>query len=262
MDPTYSTYLRLDELLSLQRPRSRGPAHDEMLFIVIHQAYELWFKELLHELDYLGVLLEGNKRPEAQFTLRRVVSIVRLLVSQMDVLETLTPRQFLGFRDALGSASGFQSVQFRELEFVLGHKRREVVEKFPEGSRGRARLEERYFGKTLWDCFLRCLAGDHAVPAKCLERDFTQPVRPSSEVQGILLETYAQKPDLAYVCELLLDLDEAVQQWRYRHVKMVERVLGAKPGTGGSTGVEYLKSTLFVRGFPDLWEIRTRFQRP
>src|SRR5512146_1901526 len=148
---TYANYLKLDELLSLQQPRSSGPQHDEMLFIVIHQVYELWFKELLHELDFLKGLLEGRDAPRALGTLRRVLTILKVAVAQIDVLETMTPLEFLSFRERLESGSGFQSFQFRELEFVLGHKDRRALERYPEGSEHRRRLERRLAETTLWD---------------------------------------------------------------------------------------------------------------
>jgi tryptophan 2,3-dioxygenase len=260
---TYAGYLKLDELLALQQPRSQGKAPDEMLFIVIHQTYELWFKEALHEIDLLCTHLENGDFPGAQCTLKRILSILKLLVSQMDVLETMSAPQFLTFRDLLGSASGFQSAQFRELEFVLGHKQRKVLVSFAERPPSRGRLEKRYQDSTLWDSFLRCLVRCHyPVPSELLNRDFTQPVTPSREVQQVLLDIYARDHALANLCELLLDMDEGVQEWRYRHVKMVERIIGNKQGTGGSAGVEYLKTTLFSPSFPDLWAIRSEFGNP
>jgi len=193
--------------------------------------------------------------------LKRVLSIVKLLNTQMDVLETMSAPQFLKFRDFLGTASGFQSAQFRELEFLMGHKRRETLTRFPADSEFRARLEARYGSPTLWDGFIRCLAPSYLIPRGLLDRDVTQPTVANPAIQVILLEIYDKQPALAYLCELLLDLDEGLQEWRYRHIKMVERIIGGKQGTGGSTGVEYLKSTLFQPSFPDLWEIRTQFRK-
>jgi tryptophan 2,3-dioxygenase len=261
MPLTYSSYLRLDELLSLQSPRSEGPEgpeHDEMLFIVIHQVYELWFKEVLHELDHLKGILEQADTPRAQAGLKRVLTILKVLVAQIDVLETMTPLEFLSFRDRLESGSGFQSFQFRELEFVLGHKRRGVVDHYPEGQLGRERLEARWGQPTLWDAFLRYLAArGYEVPSELLERDVTMPVEPSSALQDILIRIYREDPLASSVCERLVDLDEGIQEWRYRHVKMVERTIGRKRGTGGSSGAEYLARTLSKPLFPDLWAIRT-----
>jgi len=255
---TYGSYLRLDELLELQTPVSDGPEHDEMLFIVIHQVYELWFKQILHELGHLQALLGANDTPRAQHTFKRILTILKVLVAQIDVLETMTPLEFLSFRDRLESRSGFQSFQFRAFEFALGHKRRSAVEHYPEGAPGRELLEEYYRRPTLWDSFLRYLhQNGYPVPAVQLERDVTRPVEESPEVQTILIDIYRNDPVLSTVCERMVDLDEGVQEWRYRHVKMVERTIGTRRGTGGSEGASYLKSTLFRPVFPDLWAIRT-----
>ncbi len=255
---TYARYLRLEELLALQFPRSDGPEHDETLFIIIHQVYELWFKELLHELDHLKGLLEADDTPRSQHTLKRVLTILKVLVAQIDVLETMTPLEFLSFRHRLESGSGFQSFQFRELEFVLGYKRRSVVDHYPKGEVGRDRLEHRYREPTLWDAFLKYLNGrGYPVPSTQLERDVTHPVESSRVLQQILVRVYRDDPEVRSVCERLVDLDEGLQEWRYRHVKMVERTIGRKPGTGGSSGAGYLETTLMKPLFPDLWEIRT-----
>ena len=257
MPLTYASYLKLDELLDLQRPLSDGPEHDEMLFIVIHQVYELWFKEVLHEADHLIQLLGKGDLHRAQHTLTRILKVLKVLVAQLDILETMTPLEFLSFRQRLESASGFQSSQFRELEFVLGRKSRGFVDHFPEGSSSRLKLESRYRHPSLWDAFLACVhAKGHPLPADALKRDVTQPVAPDERVQRALIEVYRSDPNLLPLCELLVDLDEGVQEWRYRHVKMVERTIGAKQGTGGSSGVEYLAKTLFKPAFPDLWAIR------
>lgn len=256
---TYSEYLKLDQLLALQHPLSEGKAHDEMLFIVIHQSYELWFKEILYEADHLGICLESRMAGRALSTLKRIRSILKTMVSQMDVLETMSSSGFLEFRGKLGTASGFQSAQFRKLELLMGNKRRDVLEAFPEGSPARLRLEQRFEHATLWDSFLRFLEErGYAVPASALNRDVTQPLTPSPQVQLVLIEVY-DDPELANLCELLLDIDEGLQEWRYRHLKMVERMIGTRQGTGGSTGVEYLRSTLGKASFPDLWAIRSEF---
>ncbi|MBI4420207.1 MAG: tryptophan 2,3-dioxygenase [Gemmatimonadetes bacterium] len=258
MPVTYSSYLRLEELLSLQQPRPGELEHDETLFIVIHQVYELWFKEVLHELDYLQQLLRASDTPLAAHTLKRVLTILKTLVGQIDVLETMTPLNFLSFRDRLESGSGFQSFQFRELECVLGAKHRASVERYPLGSEQRRRLEARYAQPTLWDAFLHYVRHNgYPVPRELLERDVTQPIQPSQELQRILIEVYRQNPSVAQICERLVDLDEGFMEWRYRHVKMVQRTIGTKPGTGGSAGAEYLMTTLNRPAFPDLWAIRT-----
>jgi len=256
---TYLSYLRLDALLSLQQPRSAGPEHDEMLFIVVHQVYELWFKQVLHEMRHLRGRLQAGDSPGSLATLRRVLTILKTLVAQIDVLETLTPMAFNSFRSRLEAASGFQSHQFRELEFLLGHKRPDLVAQHPEGSAGRRALEVLLTEPTVFDAFLQYLAHEgHAVPASALQRDVTLPVVPSPQVQDALLQAYRANGFAAQVCERLVDFDEGLQEWRYRHVKMVERTIGAKMGTGGSAGAAYLRETLFRPLFPDLWDIRSR----
>ena len=254
---TYATYLKVDELLALQQPLSDGPEHDEMLFIVIHQVYELWFKQMLHEVDRLQRLLEGGNGLAALGALKRILTILKVLVSQIDVLETMTPLEFLSFRDRLEAGSGFQSFQFREFEFALGHKQPSALERYPAGSGHRARLERRLAAATLWDGFLAYLAQDGAaIPAEASARDVTQPIAPSAAVQAALVSVYRAGGMAAQVCERLVDLDEGVQEWRYRHVKMVQRTIGTKRGTGGSDGAEYLLRTLNHPVFPDLWAIR------
>jgi tryptophan 2,3-dioxygenase len=258
MSVTYASYLKLDELLSLQQPRDGTLEHDEMLFIVIHQVYELWFKEMLHELDYLMGLLRANQTPRALHTLKRVLTILKVLVAQIDILETMTPLEFLAFRDRLESGSGFQSFQFRELEALLGVKSRAAVERYPAGSVHRARVETRYGQPTLWDAFLHYLAAnDYEVPGTQLQRDVTRPIEADQRLQAVLIHVYRSNPGTAQVCERLVDLDEGFQEWRYRHVKMVQRTIGTKRGTGGSAGAEYLATTINKPAFPDLWAIRT-----
>lgn len=256
---TYLSYLRLDELLALQQPRSDGPEHDETLFIVVHQVYELWFKQVLHELRHLRARLQAGDSAAALATLRRVLTILKTLVAQIDVLETMTPMSFNSFRSRLDAASGFQSRQFRELEFLLGHRREDAVWQHPEGSPGRAALERLMGEPSVFDALLRYLARQGLpVPAASLARDLRQPLTPSAEVQEALLAAYRENGFAAQVCERLVDFDEGLQEWRYRHVKMVERTIGARPGTGGSAGTAYLRETLFKPLFPDLWEIRSR----
>ncbi len=256
--PSYPEYLKIDELLALQQPLSEAPEHDEMLFIVIHQVYELWFKQVLHELDYLERLLARNDGARARHTLKRILTILKVMVAQLDILETMTPLEFLSFRDRLESGSGFQSHQFRELEFALGLKEPRVLERYPEGGAVRRRLERRLAAGTLWDAFLHHLAANGVpVPKGDLERDVTRRVEPSPELRVALVDIYRRHPDLADLCERLVDLDEGLMEWRYRHVKMVQRTIGTRRGTGGSTGAEYLMATLNQPLFPDLWAIRT-----
>jgi tryptophan 2,3-dioxygenase len=238
---TYGAYLKIDELLSLQQPRSDGPEHDEMLFIIIHQVYELWFKELLHELDRVMALLTADDTARAQHTLKRILTILKVLVAQLDILETMTPLEFLSFRARLEAASGFQSDQFRQME----------------GTRARRALERRYAEPTLWDAFLQYLSREgYRVGRAHLIRDVTTAIEPDADIQSILITIYRRDPKNAELCERLVDLDEGFQEWRYRHVKMVERTIGTKPGSGGSSGAVYLRTTLGRNLFPDLWEIR------
>jgi tryptophan 2,3-dioxygenase len=257
---TYESYLRIDDLLSLQQPRSAGPEHDETLFIIIHQVYELWFKELLHEFDRVIQLLEADHSHESQHTLKRILTILKVMVSQLDILETMTPLEFLSFRERLDAASGFQSDQFRQVEFVLGVKSEQTLGRFPEGSRARIALERRYAEATLWDAFLHYLSRErYAVPPSDLARDPVAPVEPSPAIQAVLVEVYRRDPKNAELCERLVDLDEGIQEWRYRHVKMVERTIGTRRGTGGSAGAAYLRETIGRPLFPDLWAIRSQF---
>jgi tryptophan 2,3-dioxygenase len=256
--PTYAEYLKIDELLALQQPLSEGPEHDELLFIVIHQVYELWFKEILHELAYLETLLSRNDGVRAQHTLKRVLTILKVMVAQLDILETMTPLEFLSFRDRLEAGSGFQSHQFRELEFALGWKDPKSLERYPEGGTARRALQTRLAASSLWDAFLRYLAVNGVdVPAADLGRDVTRRVEPSAALRRVLVEVYRNRPEIAELCERLVDLDEGLMEWRYRHVKMVQRTIGTRRGTGGSAGAEYLKTTLDQPLFPDLWAIRT-----
>lgn len=256
---SYSSYLKVEELLALQLPLSDGPEHDETLFIVIHQVYELWFKQLLHELDALERAFAGNDTARALAALKRMLTILKTLVQQVDVLETMTPLSFNAFRARLEASSGFQSAQFRTLEFRLGHKRANLIAHYDADPQGQARLTAALAAPTAWDGFLGYLAAQGcAVPADALARDVTQPLAPHEGVQQVLIGLYRKNEFPAQVCERLVDLDEGLQEWRYRHVKMVERTLGAKMGTGGSAGAEYLKRTLFTPLFPDLWAIRSQ----
>lgn len=257
---TYGSYLRLDELLALQTPRSSAagePEHDELLFIVIHQVYELWFKQLLHELDYAAERLREGDTARAGHTLGRVRSILKTVVAQVDVLETMTPLEFNAFRGHLEAASGFQSAQFRAIEFALGLKRASLLRHFAEDEAAHAMLAARYEAPTLWDAFLHYLSrSGYPVPPDELRRDVRETLAPSPAIQAILIELYRRDPAARNICERLVDMDEGFQEWRYRHVKMVERTIGAKAGTGGSSGAAYLATTIRPF-FPDLWAIRS-----
>ena len=253
---TYAGYLRLDQLLGAQQPRS--DEHDEMLFIVIHQIYELWFKQLLHELTKLQALLESGETTHAMRTLRRTLAILKIVVAQLDVLETMTPTQFTRFREALGTSSGFQSAQFRELEAVLGRRDPMMLAQYAADSTERVRIAAAMSRPSVFDSFLSYLAGQgFDVPADVRGRDVTQPLLASDAVQQVLKKVYDDDTDATAVCELLVDLDEGMQEWRYHHIKMVERTIGARRGTGGSAGATYLQSTLGNPTFPDLWAMRS-----
>src|SRR2546422_6996082 len=192
---TYGSYLRIDDLLSLQQPRSAGPEHDETLFIIIHQVYELWFKELLHEFDRVMQLFEADESHRSQHTLKGILTILKVLVAQLDILETMTPLEFLSFRDRLESGSGFQSFQFRELEFVLGKKVQAAIDRYPGNSPHRRRLEARYTQPGLWDAFLVCVAQNgYGVPKALLTRDPTRPIEPSPELERVLIDVYRRDP--------------------------------------------------------------------
>ncbi len=254
---TYGTYLELDQLLQLQHPRSSPEEHDELLFIVVHQAYELWFKLMLHELEKVrDDFMAGNLWP-AVSTFKRLRNIMKVLVEQIDIVETLTPISFNSFRARLDTASGFQSYQFREVEFFLGYKRGDMRQYHPEGGEARQRLEKRFQEPSIVDAFYRFLQHHGAtVPESVLNRDVTQRTEGNDEVQAGILKLYKERPDILVLIELMTDLDEGFQEWRYRHIKLVERTIGSKQGTGGSLGAEFLKKSLFLPMFPDLWAIR------
>jgi tryptophan 2,3-dioxygenase len=260
MELTYASYLKIDELLKLQKGESDPPEHDEMLFIVIHQVYELWFKLMLHEFDKINRNLTAGDLFGAIASFKRVRMVLKTLVGQLDILETMTPMSFMAFRDRLQTASGFQSEQFRELEFLLGYKRPDMLMYQPAGSASHARLEKRLQEPSLVDHFYDFLATRGvAVPETLKKRDVTRPNVADAAIQDALLDLYRKHPDVGILLELMTDFDEGMQEWRYRHVKMVERTIGDQPGTGGSPGAAYLRKSLFMPLFPDLWAIRSRF---
>ncbi|HEY4455229.1 MAG TPA: tryptophan 2,3-dioxygenase family protein [Pseudonocardiaceae bacterium] len=237
----YASYLALDEVLNAQRPRSEE--HDELLFIVIHQVYELWFKQLLHELGHLQTRLDAGETTHALHTLRRALTIFKVVVAQIDVLETMTPRQFTSFRARLDASSGFQSAQFRRLEALLGRRDAQVLSYYREGTAERAAIKEQMEKPSLYDSFLRYLV--------------IHGYAPFEDRHQALLAVYHDDQGPAQVAERMVDLDEGLQEWRYRHVKMVERTIGDKSGTGGSSGAAYLRRTTFTPVFPDLWAVRS-----
>jgi tryptophan 2,3-dioxygenase len=255
---TYTSYLAVDELLNLQRPLSEGPEHDELLFIIIHQTYELWFKQIMHELKASQKALENGETHRAMALLGRIRTIMKTCVSQLDILETMTPLQFSSFRDFLAASSGFQSAQFRELEAHLGRRDGKMDGHLPATMRERITAIKN--SRSLWDSALVYLnKRGHSIPEKYLNRDFSVAYEPNIEVQDVLVKVHKNDAESAGLCERLVDFDEGLQEWRYRHVKMVERTIGHKVGTGGSAGADYLISTLFRPVFPDLWAIRDRF---
>jgi tryptophan 2,3-dioxygenase len=254
----YSTYLHVPELLALQQPRSSPAEHDELLFIIIHQTYELWFKLLLHEFEKIKQDFSGNNLYGAIHSFQRCRTVMKTLVGQLDILETMTPMSFTSFRDRLETSSGFQSYQYREFEFVLGYKRPVVASKFfkPEDP-GFEEIIRRMNERSVVDHFYDFLAAQGVeIPTELKSKPPSAPNEPNLKVQEGLLRLYKARPDLAILFELMTDFDEGQQEWRYRHVKVVERTIGAKQGTGGSLGVEFLKKSLFQPVFADLWAIR------
>ena len=248
MPLSYGSYLKVDELLALQQPLSRPPHHDEMLFIIIHQVYELWFKQLLHEVDATMLALDRDDLPRAAKHFRRIHAIQRLIEQQVEILETMTPQEFNQFRDNLNPASGFQSVQFRELEFTCGLRRTDLLQRIELGDAQRGRLEARSKDPSLYD----------SVKAVLQRRGFA--VNSSAELVESYRRIYtneAEYYDLYLLLENLIEFDERFLLWRGRHVRMVERMIGQRPGTGGSSGAQYLEGTLGYRFFPELWEVRT-----
>jgi tryptophan 2,3-dioxygenase len=249
-DLTYGRYLRLDDLLSCQHPLS--DSHDELLFVIIHQSYELWFKQILYEAALLQQRLENGDSAGSLGTARRIAKILKTVVGQFDILETMTPRQFASFRPELGSSSGFQSSQFRYIEAVLGRRDFAVAVIDPA-------LDTIMGRRPVFASLMRYLhAAGFQVPSEILSRDPRAGWVSDDRVQTLLAEVYAGSGDSAEVCEALIDVDEGIQEWRYRHVKMVERIIGAKTGTGGSAGAAYLRGTLFHPAFPDLWDVRSQ----
>ena len=255
---TYTSYLAVDDLLKLQKPLSDGPEHDEMLFIIIHQTYELWFKQLIHEFQQAQRALESGNTHYALSILGRIRTIMKVCVAQVDILETMTPLQFNAYRGYLSSSSGFQSAQFRMVEAILGRRDSRMAGHLPPDIQ--AEIKDITSRNSLWDSFLDYLTKrGYVLPADVVGRDKSVAYESNAAVQDVLLTVHQKDPESAMVSERLVDIDEGIQEWRYRHVKMVERTIGHKMGTGGSSGVEYLASTLFNPVFKDLWEIRSRF---
>ena len=256
---TYSSYLSLPELLTLQQPRSSPAEHDEMLFIVIHQVYELWFKLVLHETDKVRRDFSANDLYGAIATWKRLRTVLKTLVGQLDILETMTPLSFASFRERLDTASGFQSFQFREVEFAYGYKRARVTGAIPDAGGERAAADRRLEERSVVDHFYDFLGQRGlTVPPELLRKPVAEATVASPALQEEIYRVYRKQPELVILFELMTDFDEGFQEWRYRHIKLVERTIGAKKGTGGSPGIEFLKQSLWTPLFPDLWAVRHR----
>jgi tryptophan 2,3-dioxygenase len=258
---TYSGYLDLDRLLNAQRPRSRPPHHDEMLFIIQHQTAELWFKLVLHELGAAMAHFRSDDFAPCSKIFARVKQVQQQLVNQWAVLETLTPSEYAEFRSILGHASGFQSFQYRKLEFLLGNKDEGHVRVFSYDPELTAELERILHSPGLYDEFLRSLARrGFAVPSERVERDWSEPYEAHPGVVDVLRTVYedpSQHWDIYDLCEKLVDIEQNFQIWRFRHLKNVERIIGFKPGTGGSSGVDFLRKAVDITLFPELIMVRT-----
>lgn len=259
---SYGAYLDLDTLLSAQHPRSEPPQHDELLFIVQHQVSELWLKLLLHELRSARALLAADELAPALKRLARVKHVQRQLVEMWDVLATLTPSEYAQIRPFLATSSGFQSDQYRAVEFLLGNKNADMLRVFEHDARASALLGELLAEPTLYDEFLRLLARrGYDVPEAVLHRDVRAPYRLDPDLVAVVAEVYAA-PDEHWgvyeTCEELVDIEDLFQQWRFRHLQVVTRTIGHKVGTGGSSGVDFLRRALDLTFFPELYEVRTQ----
>lgn len=257
---TYGSYLKVGELLSLQAPLTEPKQHDEVLFIIIHQVYELWFKQILHEVRKAAAAIDADQVMLFIRTAQRVKTIQSVLTHQVDILETMTPSDFNTFRDRLNPASGFQSWQFRELEFYLGYKEQVYLKFHKHDAVASEALQQALKSPSIYDRFLRLLKRrGFAIPESVIERDVSEHYTPNPEVCQEIVKIYKQSDkyyDLYSALEAMIDLDEGVLLWRQRHVAMVERMIGSRRGTGGSSGVNYLAGTLSKRFFPEIWEAR------
>ena len=258
---TYGGYLKVRELISLQHLLSDPPHHDEMLFIIIHQVYELWFKELLHELETIIERLNADQPLAAHRLVRRCIEIERVLVDQIAVLETMMPTDFLAFRDHLMPASGFQSFQFREIEYVSGLKDARFLKNYDSSSEEHAKLEARLSQPSIADAFYAMLrrrgfALPEVAAAASVEVRETAALERIGELKRVYQDS-EKHYELFLLTESLIEYDEMFSMWRLRHVKMVERMIGSKTGTGGSEGAAYLKKTVDRTFFPELWELRS-----
>lgn len=259
---TYAGYLQLDTLLAAQKPIGDASYHDEMLFIIQHHVAELWLKLMIHELTAAIAALDADDPDMAQKMLARVKRIQSQLFEEWSVLETMTPHEYLQFRDRLGPSSGFQSVQYRKVEFLLGNKDADMLAVFDHDPEARASLQEVLQAPGLYDAVLHWLARrDHAVADNILQRDVTQGWQKREELLPVFQRVYESPRDFwpeYELCETLVDVEESFQLWRFRHMKAVERIIGHRKGTGGSSGVGFLKQALDLTFFPELWEVRTQ----
>jgi len=259
---SYGGYLHLDRLLDAQKPVSDPPEHDEMLFIVQHQVSELWLKLIIHELKAAIVHLRADDLGACQKGFARCKQVLRQLTEMWSVLETLTPADYMKFRDTLGPSSGFQSLQYREMEFLLGNKNAGMLQVFAHDPAAEATLRAALEGPSLYDEALRYLARHgHDVPAHLLDRDWTRSHVSDPALLPVLERMYEESSDhwqAYHLCEDLVDLESQFQLWRFRHMRTVMRIIGFKRGTGGSSGVDFLKKALDLTFFPELFEVRTR----
>lgn len=259
---TYNDYLKVPELLSLQKPQSDPAHHDELLFIIIHQAYELWFKLIIHELESAMVHMQKQEVLRARHFIHRCVEILKVLVRQIHILETMQPVEFLEFRDRLTPASGFQSMQFREVEFMSGLKEPRYLQFFKNRPDLQAILQARLDGPDLRSHYYDMLRGlGHDIPEGASDKERAGDAVASEKILTALVPIYRRPQDnlpLYLLTESLVELDQYLGLWREHHVRVVERVIGFKKGTGGSSGVEYLRATTVKKSFPLLWEVRTR----
>jgi tryptophan 2,3-dioxygenase len=257
---TYGGYLALDQLLSAQHPIS--DLHDEMLFVIIHQTKELWLKQTIHELKLSRELIRRDQLIQVHKSLSRVSRIQAVMTLTWDVLATMTPTDYTSFRDVLGSSSGFQSAQFRQMEYMLGIKDGTHLRHQEEGSAQFCALDEALREPSLWDEANRALArAGFDLPADAIERDWTRTYEPSEKIEAAWAEVYRDTErwwPLYQLAEKLVDIDDSLATWRHKHVVTVERIIGLKRGTGGTSGVAYLQSTVGKRAFPELWSLRTR----
>ena len=257
---SYADYLTLGQLLSAQHPIS--DLHDEMLFVIIHQTKELWLKQVIHELELSMSLIRADQLIPVHKSLSRVTRIQAVMTLSWDVLATMTPADYTSFREVLGSSSGFQSGQFRQVEYMLGLKDLAHLRYHEEGSDTHGALSRALHAPSLWDEANAALSrAGLPIPAELLTRDWSQPYQPSPTVEEAWTQVYRDTTrwwPLYQLAEKLVDIDDAMATWRHKHVITVERIIGLKRGTGGSAGVPYLQSTLSKRAFPELWSLRTR----